>query len=85
MTTNPAEESGVTKSLPRAVRPGDVVAVAGRHVGDRGRTGEILEILGDDLHPHYRVRWEDDRETILYPGEGMTIHRLRSPASGSEQ
>lgn len=85
MTTKPAQESRVTKCLSQAVRPGNVVAVAGRHVGDRGRTGEILEVLGDDLHPHYRVRWEDDRETILYPGEGTTIHRRRSPASGSEQ
>jgi Domain of unknown function (DUF1918) len=74
----------MTTKTTQAVRPGDVVAIAGRHVGDRGRTGEILEVLGDDLHPHYRVRWEDGRESILYPGEGTTIHRLSSPVAGSD-
>ena len=64
-------------------RRGDVVALAGRRVGDAGRTGEILEVLGDHLHPHYRVRWKDGRESILYPGEGTTIDRSRSPAAGS--
>jgi hypothetical protein len=63
------------------VRSGDIVVVAGRHVGDRGRMGEIVEVLGDHLHPHYRVRWEDGRETILYPGEGTTIRRASFGAS----
>lgn len=67
----------------QTARCGDVVHVAGRHVGDRGRSGEIREVLGDDLHPHYLVRWEDARESILYPGEGTTIDRSRSPAAGS--
>lgn len=66
-------------------RPGDVVAVAGRHVGDRGRTGEILEVLGDDLHRHYRVRWEDGRESILYPGEGTTIRRPSARLAAAER
>ncbi len=70
----------VTKPRPD-VRSGDVVVVAGRHVGDHGRTGEILEVLGDESHPHYRVRWEDGRESILYPGEGTTVDRSRSPAA----
>ena len=68
----------MARKTAQIVRPGDVVAVAGRHVGDRGRTGEILEVLGDELHPHYRVRWEDGHESILYPGEGTTIHRSSS-------
>lgn len=57
------------------VQSGDVVAVSGRHVGDRGRVGEIVEVLGEPSHPHYRVRWEDGHETVLYPGEGTTIRR----------
>lgn len=52
---------------------GDAVEVSGRRVGDPGRTGEILEVLGEDDHRHYRVRWEDGHETVLYPGEATTF------------
>ena len=62
-----------TVSRIRPVQPGDVVEVSRRHVGDAGRTGEIVAVLGEEEHVHYRVRWEDDRESILYPGEGTTI------------
>lgn len=57
----------------RRVVPGDVVKVSGRHVGDTGRTGEIVAVLGDDGRVHYLVRWEDGHESILYPGEALTI------------
>jgi len=57
----------------RPVGPGDVVETVGRRVGDAGRTGEIVAVLGEDEHPHYLVRWEDGRESTLYPGEGTTI------------
>jgi len=75
----------MTTKATQTVRPGDVVAITGRHVGDRGRTGEILEVLGEDLHPHYRVRWEDGRETIFYPGEGTSIHRSSSRLADSDR
>ncbi len=57
----------------RHVQPGDVVHVSGRHVGDAGRSGEIVAVLGQEEHPHYLVRWEDGRESTLYPGEGTSI------------
>ncbi len=62
-------------SATQAVRvaPGDVVEVSGRRVGDPGRKGEILDVLGEPDHPHYLVRWEDEHESVLYPGEGTTI------------
>jgi hypothetical protein len=62
-----------TASLIRLVEPGDVVEVSGRRVGDVGRTGEIVAVLGEEDHVHYRVSWKDGRESILYPGEGITI------------
>jgi hypothetical protein len=37
------------------------------------RLGEILEILGSDDHVRFRVRWDDDRESIFYPGSDATI------------
>jgi Ala-tRNA(Pro) deacylase len=57
---------------------GDLVAVSGRRVGDPGRNGEILEVLGSEEHPHYVVRWEDGHESVFYPGEGTTI-RAKAP------
>jgi rRNA processing protein Gar1 len=62
---------------PRQVvaRRGDVVAVTAHHVGESERIGEILEVLGDAEHPHFRVRWEDDRETIFYPSNDSVIRR----------
>ena len=59
-------------------RVGDIVVVSGHHVGDRERLGEIIEVLGEDGHAHYRVRWEDGRETVFYPGSDATI-RPASP------
>jgi hypothetical protein len=41
----------------------------------------IVEVLGDVLHRHYVVRWEDGRESILYPGEETTICSSNSGAS----
>jgi len=54
---------------------GDTVEVSGRRVGDPGRRGEILEVLDGDERAHYRVRWEDGHETVLYPGEATTFRR----------
>ena len=46
---------------------GDLIVVEAHHVGGPHRKGEILEVLGEPGHVHYRVRWEDGTETILYP------------------
>jgi Ala-tRNA(Pro) deacylase len=55
----------------------DVIEVNGRRVGDKRRTGEILEVLGTPGHAHYRVRWDDEHESLFYPA-GDT--RIRSSA-----
>ena len=56
-------------------RPGDVVVIEGHHVGEGRRSGEIVEVLGEPDHEHYRVRWEDGRETVFYPSSDATIRR----------
>ena len=60
-------------------RCGDVVEVSARRVGDAGRMGEIVEVLGASEHPHYLVRWEDGHESVLYPGEGTMVRRKAKP------
>lgn len=62
----------------RSGRVGDVVAVSGHRVGEHERLGQILEVLGQDEHVHYRVVWDDGAETVFYPGSDATIRRSRA-------
>jgi len=65
---------------------GDTVEVSGRRVGDPGRRGEIVEVLDGDEHAHFRVRWEDGHETVLYPGEATTFRRrVSSPVPVAQE
>ena len=74
----------ITRQIEASV--GDTVEVSGRRVGDRGRTGEILEVLGEGDHLHYRVRWGDGHETVLYPGEATTFrHKEPKPVPVAEE
>ncbi|HYL08089.1 MAG TPA: DUF1918 domain-containing protein [Candidatus Udaeobacter sp.] len=53
---------------------GDRVIVESERVGESGREGEILEVLGANEGLHYRVRWDDGRESIFFPSGGsLTI------------
>ncbi|HZR92775.1 MAG TPA: DUF1918 domain-containing protein [Gaiellaceae bacterium] len=63
------------KAQETAAAPGDVVVVEEHRVGESRRVGEILEVLGDRGHEHYRVRWEDGRESIFYPSNDAVIQR----------
>ena len=65
----------------RAGQKGDVVVVSGHRVGDRERLGEILDVLGDADHVRYRVRWDDDSESVFYPGSDATIRPGRRRAA----
>jgi hypothetical protein len=62
----------------RSGRTGDVVVISGHRAGEHERLGEILEVLGEAGHAHYRVRWDDDSESIFYPGSDASIHRSRT-------
>ena len=63
--------------------PGDHVTVEGHKVGDGRREGEILEVLGEPEHEHYRVQWEDGRETLFYPSSDATIKPKQRPKKGA--
>ena len=41
--------------------------------GEPARRGQIVELLGHDGHEHYRVRWDEQHESILYPADGIII------------
>ncbi|WP_433854314.1 DUF1918 domain-containing protein [Streptomyces kronopolitis] len=54
---------------------GDRLVVHGRVVGKQDRVVEIIEVLGPDGTPPYRVRAEDGHETIMTPGPDSVIDR----------
>lgn len=65
---------------------GDLVVIAGRRVGEHEKVGEVLEVLGEPGHERYRVRWDDGRESVLYPGDDATFRhseRRRPPREGA--
>ncbi|MGZ8694133.1 MAG: DUF1918 domain-containing protein [Gaiellaceae bacterium] len=66
--------------------PGDVVVVHGHSVGEPARTGVILEVLGAPGHEHFRVRWDEEHESLYWLGSDATIRpgtgRKRRSRSG---
>jgi hypothetical protein len=62
--------------------PGQVIEIHGHHLGEKGITGEILEVLGAPDHLHFRVRWEDGRETIYFPSNDAIVRPARGAPSG---
>jgi hypothetical protein len=62
-----------TKHTPKSkARVGDEVEARGLH-GEPARRGLIVELLGHEGHEHYRVRWDEEHESILYPADGVII------------
>jgi hypothetical protein len=56
-------------------RASDWIEVNGRP-GWAPRRGQILEVLGRPGHERYRVRWDEQHESLFYPTECTAIvHR----------
>jgi hypothetical protein len=56
---------------------GDRLHVHGRHVGEKDRLGEIIEVRGENGAPPYVVRFPDGHENLLYPGPDCVIERVQ--------
>lgn len=59
----------VTTQAPRIGDSIEVNGLPGRPV----RRGQIVDVLGAGQHVHFRVRWDEKHESLLYPTEGATI------------
>ena len=60
---------------------GDQFIVNSRIAGQPARTGEIVECLDEGgLTPHFRVRWSDGHESIVYPGGDARVEPAPGPA-----
>ncbi|QNE78374.1 DUF1918 domain-containing protein [Streptomyces finlayi] len=57
---------------------GDRLLMHGRTVGQHDRVAEIIEVLGAEGAPPYRVRYEDGHESIKSPGPDCVV-RHTSP------
>jgi Domain of unknown function (DUF1918) len=56
---------------------GDRLIVHGRVVGKQDRVVEIVEVLGSDGKPPYRVRAKNGHETIMTPGPDSVVDHRR--------
>jgi hypothetical protein len=65
----------MTDTKTQRAKRGDWLVVHGHAVGEPERTGEILEVLGEPGHEHYRVRWDEEHESLVYPSSDVSIRR----------
>lgn len=65
---------------------GDQFIVNSRVVGQPPRTGEIIECIdGGGLTPHFRVRWTDGHESIVYPGGDARVEPANIATDGADR
>lgn len=47
--------------------------------GGPSRRGQIVEVLGAPGHEHYRVRWDEEHESLHFPAQGTRVlHEMES-------
>ncbi|KAL2826098.1 hypothetical protein BDW59DRAFT_145488 [Aspergillus cavernicola] len=52
---------------------GDSLVTPGRQAGQDMQIFEIIEVLGDNGSPPYRVRAANGHESVVYPGPDTTV------------
>lgn len=57
---------------------GDRLIVRGRRVGQPSAEGQVVELLGSDRSRHFRVRWVDGHESIVFPGADCVVEPATS-------
>lgn len=62
------------------VDAGDWLEVHAAGPGRPGRRGLVLEVLGRAGHERYRVRWDEEHESIFYPAGGVSVVHARAGA-----
>lgn len=56
---------------------GDRLLVHGRVVGEHDREGDIVEVLGADGEPPFRVRFDDGHEAVVSPGPDSVVQERK--------
>jgi len=76
-----------TKPNSAGTSAGDWIECRGVH-GQAPRRGKIIEVLDSNGHQHYRVRWDEEHESIVYPAGGVIVTpgpARRGPGAGHNQ
>ena len=60
---------------------GDWVEARSIH-GGAPRRGEVVEVMGRPGHEHYRVRWDEAHESIVFPADGVLVIPRRARMRG---
>ena len=58
--------------LTGAAQTGDWLEVHGIP-GKPPRRGQVIEVLGRAGHEHYRVRWDEEHESLHFPAQGTIV------------
>jgi hypothetical protein len=53
-----------------ALKAGTRVVVESESTERSSRSGVIEEVVRDDPHPRYRIRWDDGHESVYTPAAG---------------
>ena len=65
---------------------GDQFVVNSRIAGKPPRVGEIIECIDQGgLTPHFRVRWADGHESVVYPGSDAKVAPAAAAPGGPER
>ena len=49
--------------------------------GGPGRRGQIVDVVGGEGHERYRVRWDEEHESLHFPADGT--HVLQEALDGT--
>ncbi|MEU8620417.1 DUF1918 domain-containing protein [Streptomyces sp. NPDC048623] len=62
---------------------GDKLVVHGRTVGQHERTAEVVQVMGENGNPPFRVKFDDDgHEAVVLPGPDTTVRH--HPETGGQ-
>jgi hypothetical protein len=54
---------------------GDRIIVESNKVGSGRRSGDVVDVLRGPSGQHYRIRWDNGQETILYPSSDAVVEQ----------
>jgi hypothetical protein len=75
MTDRPQPHRVMTSDPRCLAQPGDWLEARGVQ-GRPGRRGQIVEVFGTAGHRRYRVRWDEEHESIVFPADGVSVLQM---------